>query len=65
MAIKDWIPEKIKKRPFVTVAVVIGSVVILAFLSIYMLEKACAVLTTEWCQNQLGGIIEGTRSPKL
>ncbi|MCZ6893021.1 MAG: hypothetical protein O7H40_03105 [Gammaproteobacteria bacterium] len=63
MALKDWIPERIRKRPLVSFGVFIAGVVVIGILGIYMLEKGCAVLSAQWCQDQLGGIIEGETKP--
>ncbi len=58
MGLKDSIPDKFRKRPWITIAVIVVAIGALAVIGIYILERVAVTLGADWTRIQIEGMMK-------
>jgi hypothetical protein len=58
MGLKDWIPAKFGKRPWITIAVIVVAIGALAVIGVYILEQVAETLGADWIKTRIEGMMK-------
>ena len=63
----EWVPQKFKDRPWITIGVFVVAIVVLTLLGVYVLVQVADTLGADWVRGTLdksiGEVINSTDKP--
>lgn len=59
----EWVPQKFKDRPWITIGVFVAAIVVLTILGVYVVTQLADTLGADWVRNMLDKGIDSAIDP--